>query len=165
MNRDIFYSVIFIMGLFSSCHTRKVAVSRVDSLARHNQITTDRSIITTHTVFDTIFHIPSHTITSAPQKVFVPFIIQDSAISLSVTYDSTGNLIAKATEKARILVAKVDQVIIKQNNIIAKVQDEVHLIKKVKATKSKGMNIVAIAGICVGLFLLIALLLRKYKLI
>lgn len=160
MNRDIVYGVIFVMGMFTSCHTRKVSASRVDSLARHDSSFVDRSVITTHTHLDTTFYILAHTIAAPPHKVFAPFVVQDSLMTLAVSYDSSGNVIAKATERARVLVAKIEQTIVKQNNIIAKVQNEVHVIKKEKATKSYGMEFGAIALMVIGGVGLVALVIH-----
>ena len=161
MNRDVVYGVIFVMGIFSSCHTRKVTVNRVDSVTSHVADYADKSIITTRTIIDTTFKISAHTITSTPRKVFVPFQVYDSLMTIKISYDSSGNVIAQATAIARVLVAKANQLIVRQNNIIAKTQDESHLIKRMKASKTRGMSAVAIAVIGLCVFGIIAVLLRK----
>lgn len=153
----IAYLIILIACiLLAGCHTRKVSID-----IQHKDSTyTDLSKTTTHRIGDTTFSIPKHTLTIHHQ-VWKPFVVTDSGLTLAVTYDSTNNqIMAKVTQREIVLHQKIDETIIKQNNIIAHIVSD----KKIKTSKVSGIPVMSIVIFSLVIIMALALFIRyKFK--
>ena len=132
--------LIITIYLLVGCHTRKVSFSKVDSLVHRDSTYRDLSKTTTHRIGDTTFIIKKHEI-FVQHKVWIPFTYSDSSLSLSIKYDTArGEILETVTKKAESLHQKIDETIVKENNILAHIKSDTHVLAKKKAIKSSGVS-------------------------